>query len=117
MSGSDYLKLGTSPADIIAAAELLRAKGETLSADLEGLLATVAERETDKTLGTDDFGREFKKTYEKVEDGKTTTDAAKDSARAVASAAGNYGGAVSTSMQDYLTTDAQNAADINSVTE
>lgn len=116
---SNFFKITGSPADIIGVASTISADGHALEADLKGLLANIKSLETDAVIGTDDFAKEFVKTYRQdtpVADGSAwATDATKDASLSIATAAGQIGDAVSSAMQDYLITDGQAAGDIDSV--
>ena len=116
---SNFFKITGSPAEIIGVASTISAAGNALEADLRGLLSTIKSLETDAVIGTDDFAREFVKTYRQdtaVANGSATaTDATKDASLAIAASAGDLGDAVSSAMQDYLVADGQSAGDIDSV--
>jgi hypothetical protein len=117
---SEYVGIGTSAADIIATAAAIRAQGEGMSADLDGLIATVESHEGPDTIANDDFGNDFKKTYYKdvpVADNKTAhaNEATKAAVRAVGQQAEHFGQAVTDTMIDYLTVDGEGAASIRSV--
>jgi hypothetical protein len=119
---SEYVKITTSAADIIAAAQGITARGEGLSAQISAAIGDIESREGDNTLGDDDFGREFKKTYHKPTPaaggaGTTANEAAKQSARAVGTMASHFGDAVTQAMTDYLTVDGENQAGIESSAE
>ncbi|MGI5237760.1 hypothetical protein [Dactylosporangium sp. CA-139066] len=116
---SNYFSIQGSPAEIIGVATNITAKAHALESDLRGLLATIKSLESDGVIGTDDFAAEFVKTYRQdtpVATGTAwATDATKDASVSLATSSGQLGDAVSSTMQDYLVTDGQGAADINSV--
>jgi hypothetical protein len=117
MSGSDYLSITGSPVELIAEAEALRAKGEAFKGDMKGLLGDIDRLDAANTIGNDDFAKEFNKTYQKpMEAGGGTMleahEAAKQSAVAIATTASDHGAGVSTSIQGYMETEVQTAAQI-----
>ena len=117
---SEFVKIATSAADIIATAQGIRAQGEGMSADLDGLIATVESHEGPDTIADDDFGKGFKKTYYKdvpVAGGKMAhaNEATKAAVRAVGEQAETYGQGVTDTMVDYLTVDGEGSASISSV--
>lgn len=116
---SNEVKITGSPAAIIGTASTLTAVGEALGADLAGLLGDIERLESDAVIGTDDFAKEFVKTYRKdtptATGSATATDATKQAAKSLATASAGLGDAVSSAMQDYLVTDELGAADIGSV--
>jgi hypothetical protein len=112
-----YLKIGTSPADLIAHAQGMQAKGESLQADLGGLLSDIASRETPKVLTNDEFGKPFQsETYHKdvpsAHGHSYLSEATKDGAKSVADTAVRYGNGVTQAMVDYISVDGENQADI-----
>ncbi|MFG2042849.1 hypothetical protein [Dactylosporangium sp. NPDC048998] len=110
---SNVVKITSSPAQLIAAATVLTADGEALSAELTGLLGDIERLESDAVIGRDSFAEEFVKTYRRGD--PTATDATKQAARSIATSATEFGDAVASTMQDYMVTDGQGAADIGSV--
>src|SRR5689334_7070337 len=117
---SEYLKIGTSPTDLISHAHGLLAKGETLQSNLSGALSDIASREGNDVLPDDDFGKPFKdNTYHKQVPAATGSlplnEATKQGAKSVADVAIRYGTAITDSMVDYMTVEGENQADIGSI--
>jgi len=116
----DYVGINGNPADIIGTATLITGAAEALKSSLGGLIGAIEALESPAVVGTDEFAKEFAKSYEQaipVGDGRTeqANTATKDSARTLADQAIQIGGAAGTAMTDYLVTDGLGAADIGSI--
>ncbi len=116
----DYVRIDGDPADIIGTATLITGAAEGLKSSLGALIGAVEALESPAVLGTDEFGREFVKSYRQaipVGEGKTgeVNTATKDSARSLADEAIQIGNAASTAMTDFMVTDGLGEADIGSI--
>jgi hypothetical protein len=117
----EFVKLNGDPAEVIAAATNITGAGASLQADMQGLLADISQREGGSTLGNDDFGVEFKKSYEQSTDAGGGSPGAnvatQNAATSVAAVPTIYGNAIMSAMADYTVTDGQAAADISRTTD
>lgn len=115
---SEFVKITSSAAEIIASAQRIRGKGEEFTSQITPLLADVDTRDTDPKLGNDELGDTFRReTYHKDEGGLPMNEVAKQSVRALGPAATGYAGAVTQTMQDYQISDGEGALAIGSVTD
>ena len=125
---SQYVDIKSGLGDILSAATGIVAMGQSLDADMNGLIENITAAEGEKTWGTDEFAKSFldsgKGGYHHVGDGGQnmaeavkglgrSTDKKRPSVGAAAQDLGNY---VVNAMQSYAGTDDDSASDIGSVT-
>jgi len=118
---SEYVKLTTNFAELIAAAARISSDAEEFTADVERLSADIAALETDDKLGTDHFGNEFRHlTYHQPVDGGDggsvpANEAAKKAASAVGTTTASLADGISSGMQGYAMAELENQAEISSI--